>query len=852
MMRSRGRNCIFMKVKRLGKIAKRKMRFVIDPLKEYIGNKRVRIRSKYSKYLNTLPIKEHYVMYEAYHGRSISGNCYAIFLKLAKDKDLQHFHHVWVINDFEDPMIDELKSQYRNISFVKVDSVDYLKSLSTSKYLINDTSFPFYFVKREGQIYINTWHGTPLKTLGLDIKNRGMSTHKNIQRNLLHCDYLISPNTFTYERLLRSHDVYELFAGKVADIGYPRTDLTLQTSNEEVREKLNIPKGKKVILYAPTWRGSVGKENDTSQMLLDEVTEIQNSLGEDYVVLLKSHYFTFEYFKKNHLEHLCVPNWYDTNKLLAAVDILITDYSSIFFDFLPLKRPVLFYMIDHEEYENERGFYLDIQSLPGPICKTLDNLIHNLTNTESLNKEYSSQYEKYLNKFCYHDDGQSSERLVNMIFKNQNQELLISTETKKQKLLFYCGGFYNNGITVSAMNLFDHIDYTKYEVTVIDNANEHKDKWRNIKKLNPNVHILYRPGIFNKTIIETYKHNLVFRRGIYTDTMKKRTPISAYKREMRRIIGNTKFDTGIDFGGYNKFWSLLFAFGDFKTNSIYLHNDMMEEYNKKINNKFKHRKNLKVIFSLYKFYDKIVSVAQSANEENYKNLNSFIPDADKKMVYVDNVIGSKRILESKALKKMIKIDDKEYLVLREKDEDNADFLNIFGVTLPKKDDVNFINIGRLSPEKGQEKLISAFAKLHNNYSNTKLYIVGDGPLKKQLIQHAKRLGIENSVIFVGQLDNPFALLDQCDCFVLSSDYEGQGLVLLEAMIVGKPIIATDVTGVRSVLEGGLGLLVDNTDEALTNAMAHFIENGIDYKYFDYEKYNQNALTLFYNNVCERP
>ncbi|MCY8370613.1 glycosyltransferase [Bacillus haynesii] len=838
-----------MNFKRIKKIAKRKVRFIIDPLKEYLSNKRVRIRAKYSQYVS-LPIKEKTVLYEAYHGRSISGNCYAIFLKLVQDKDFKDYHHVWVINDISDPMVEELKRNYQNVSFTSVDSNHYLKYLATSKYLINDTSFPFYFVKRDEQIYINTWHGTPLKTLGLDIKNRGMSTHKNIQRNLLHSDYLISPNQFTYEKLLKSHDIYEIYAGKVADIGYPRTDLTLETNGEEVRKTLNIPLDKKVILYAPTWRGTVGKENDTSQVLLDEVMDIQKSMGDDYIVLLKSHYFTFEYFKINKLDHLCVPNWYDTNKLLAAVDILITDYSSIFFDFLPLKKPVLFYMIDHKEYEAERGFYLDIDNLPGPVCENLNELIDKLQNVHILKKEFNEQYDKYLEEFCYNDDGQASKRLVEMIFKKQNQEQLISTETDKQKLLFYCGGFYNNGITMSAINLFDHLDYSKYEVTVIDNANEHKDKWKNIRKLNPKVHVLYRPGVFNKTLKETYEHQLVLRRGIYTDAMSKTAPVKAYQRELKRIIGNAKFDIGIDFGGYNKFWSMLFAFGQFKTRSIYLHNDMMEEYNKKINGKYKHRKNLKVIFSLYKYYDKVVSVAKSANEENYKNLRQFIPDADRKMVYVDNVIGSKQILKNKDVKNTVQTNGKEYLILREQNEENPNILNIFGLTVPKKENYNFINIGRLSPEKGQEKLINSFAQLHKEFPNSKLYIVGDGPLKKQLTLQAETLGMENDIIFAGQLENPFALLDECDCFVLSSDYEGQGLVLMEAMIVGKPIIATDVTGVRSVLEGGLGLLVENTEEALTGAMKKYITEGIEYRTFDYESYNNHALQLFYKNVCQ--
>ncbi|MCY9393448.1 spore coat protein CotS, partial [Bacillus haynesii] len=101
-------------------------------------------------------------------------------------------------------------------------------------------------------------------------------------------------------------------------------------------------------------------------------------------------------------------------------------------------------------------------------------------------------------------------------------------------------------------------------------------------------------------------------------------------------------------------------------------------------------------------------MAKSANEENYKNLRQFIPDADRKMVYVDNVIGSKQILKNKDVKNTVQTNGKEYLILREQNEENPNILNIFGLTVPKKENYNFINIGRLSPEKGQEKLINSF------------------------------------------------------------------------------------------------------------------------------------------------
>ncbi|MED0864255.1 glycosyltransferase [Bacillus safensis] len=843
-----------MRIKQFKKIVTRKIKFILDPLIEFSRDSRLRIRSKYTSYLEKNPVRSNYILYEAYHGKSISGNCYAIFLGLMKDSTFKDLHHVWVINDFNDPMIAELKQKTSNISFVKVDSNEYLKYLATSKYLVNDTSFPFYFIKRDEQVYINTWHGTPLKTLGKDLNKRSMSGHKNIQRNLLHCDYLISPNTFTYEKLLKSNDVFGIFTGKIANIGYPRVDLTLNTSSESVKERLDLPFNKKIVLYAPTWRGTIGAEEDTCYTLHSEVVKIQQALGDDYLVLLKSHYFSYKFFKQSGLEHLCVPNWIDTNELLSAIDILITDYSSIFFDFLPLKRPVFFYMPDLREYESERGFYLDITKLPGPICESIVDLIDSLGQLNSLNnfnKQFEKQYKEFLDEYCSYDDGNATDRLIDIIFKKKNQDDLIKVESDKQKLLFYCGGFYNNGITVSATNLFDQIDYNKYEVVVIDNSNYHKDKWMNIQKLHPNVHIIYRPGFVNRTLIETYKQNLIFRRGIYNNKMLKYTPVNSYKRELKRIIGNTKFDVGIDFGGYNKFWTLLFAFGDFKVKSIFLHADMMKEYNKKVNHKYKHRGNLKVIFSLYKFFDRIVSVAESTNIENHLNLSPYIPNALEKMVFVNNVISPNKVLQMKENKEIIEFNNERYLITYQNDKNESIGLNLSGIPLPNKEYINFITIGRLSPEKGQKKLISAFSQLHKHYPKAVLYIVGEGPLKKELKDHTKKLHLEHCVFFVGQLENPFSLLDECDCFVLSSDYEGQGLVLMEAMILKKPIIATDVTGVHSVLEGGYGLLVDNNETALFNGMSDFIQNSMEQKSFDYEKYNSEALDLFYKNVCTK-
>ena len=111
-----------------------------------------------------------------------------------------------------------------------------------------------------------------------------------------------------------------------------------------------------------------------------------------------------------------------------------------------------------------------------------------------------------------------------------------------------------------------------------------------------------------------------------------------------------------------------------------------------------------------------------------------------------------------------------------------------------------------------------------------------------------KLNIKDKVIFTGQVKNPFLLLKNSDCFVLSSNHEGQPMVLLENLILDKPIIATDIPGNRSVLENGYGLLCENSVEGLFEAMDKFMTNGIEHKKFDFIKYNAEAMKMFYSKV----
>lgn len=849
---------IIVELKKVKEIAK----FYIGPINEQRRNKKLRMKSHYIHTIENKPVVKNTFLLEAYHAVSITGNVYALFTELVQNVQRSDTHFYWATTDLKNPMIQKIQKAFpnqQNIHFVKYESKKYFELLATCQYLINDTSFMPYFIKREEQTYINTWHGTPLKTLGLDIKNANLSAHKNIQRNFLHTDYLIMPNRFTADRLIKGHDLDGILNSKVYVTGNPRVDLTFSTKKEEIIELLDLPKDKRLVLYAPTWKKDLKDTTEEDMLgLLNEVEQIQQSLGSEYKVLLKAHYFIYDYFVEHHYEDQIIPNWVDTNELLSCIDKLITDYSSIFFDFLPTKRPIYFYIPDKVVYERTRGFYLDLNTLPGALCTTINELCDTLaTDDEVYTEKYQQHYAHYLEEFCADDNGQSRKRVVDILFHRANDEQEISYLSDKKKLLFYCGGFYNNGITNSAINLSKSIDYDKYDVIFMDTDKMKKEKASNIERVDPRVHFIYKFSGVNRSYKNTVRQNLLYRQGTSSKYLNKEKTKTHLNHEFKRVVGKLPIDVLIDFGGYNKMFNALFAMADVPRKVVFLHNVMMEEYNKKIGKKFKHKWNLKVIFSLYQYFDKIISVSKSADEQNKIDLGNLIPNYEEKMDYVNNSIDGEAIIQS------TKVDDTfnngesivssqdglERTVFYEETNEETGVLTLKGFLPPKKNKINFVNVARLSPEKNHVSLIEAFAELSTQHKDCELYILGNGPIKNIVEQKIIELGLQDKVHLLGHVSNPAMFIQLCDCFILPSNYEGQGLVLLEAMIINKPVIGTDVPGIHSVLTDTEGLLVTNSVEGIRQGMEDFLEGKVKPATFDYKAYNKEAMDDFYQKVC---
>lgn len=789
---------------------------------KFDNNEGFRQSSLYVEYFKQLPIQKNTILFESFGGSAMTCSPLAIFLAMLKRPQFEDFTYIWVIDD-QANVLDEFKNR-DNIFFVKKNSDLYLRFLCSTEYLVNNATFPAYFIRKEGQFYLNTWHGTPWKTLGKDIKNSFMEL-KNTQRNFLQSSHLISPNPHTSWVLTERYDISDIYTGKFLECGYPRIDLTLNTAEkrkQRLYDLLSLDSSKPVVLYAPTWRGTLGSPEVESSKLISEIRMMSQL---DINVLFRGHYFVENSAYDLGIGQYIVPSIINTNELLSIVDVLVTDYSSISFDYMATNRPIIYYIDDYEHYEESRGLYFKPDEMPGVLAFSQDELLSLLEDVIGGKVNFDAEYKK-AHKFILHEDGRVSDRVIDWFLCGHDDvnEISLFSQNKKS-LLFYGGEFTPNGITTSLINLLENIDRSQYTISLLIDPNAvmaDEKRLHQFYRLPKDIKIIPRVGRMNRTIendwIEAKSNQYKFLPAKMREYFE-----CDYALEFRRILGNAHFDAAIEFTGYSRFWAYVLGFANHAQmlKVIYQHNDLYGEWKLRF-------PRLENTFSVYYAFDKVVSVSKQTMELNIKNLaESFGVDRDK-FDYCDNVQSPKDVIQKSV--EPLSVDDEVYF------QTNGRV---------------FVNLARLSPEKNQAKLINAFRMLVDVYPDSRLLILGDGPLKNDLSKLILDNNLSENVFLLGIRFNPFPFLKRADCFVLSSDHEGQPMTLFEAMILKKPIIATDIVGSRSAIEGRSGLLVENSEAGLFIGMRDFVEDKIIFDVFDHEKYQKDALEMFYNKVCSR-
>lgn len=366
------------------------------------------------------------VLFSTFDGKSYADSSKAIYLYMQKQEKFKDYNFIWV---FKNPENYKFLEQNINTKVVEKGTKEHEKSLQKAKYWIANHRAADHQYPKKNQIYLQCWHGTPLKKLGCDLnKTDNALNTTNELKNKYRTEakkftYLVSPSKFATEKFITAFDLKRFKKeNSVIEEGYPRNDFLYNYTDkdiEKIKKELGIQDiNKKIILYAPTWRDNQ-HEAGLGYTYKTEVDfdKLQKELGQDYIILFRAHYFISNSFNfEKHKGFIYnVSDVDDINELYVIADMLITDYSSVFFDYANLKRPIIFYMYDIDMYKNDmRGFYIDLKDLPGNIIKTEEELIEDIKNVTN-NFKYDERYKKFNEKYNYLDDGNVSKRVITKI-----------------------------------------------------------------------------------------------------------------------------------------------------------------------------------------------------------------------------------------------------------------------------------------------------------------------------------------------------------------------------------------------------------------------------------------------------
>ena len=351
------------------------------------------------------------VVYNSFGGR-YSDNPRAIYESLvARDRELTH---VWLADPLHKHGFPD------DVDTVQFGGEQCLHALETADVVISNTHIELEWTKAPGAIYLQTWHGTPLKHIHFDVLWAPPGRLDYLTLDVNRWDHLLSPNEASTGPLRQAFG----FTGDIAETGYPRNDVLNSPAKDEVRARvrreLGIGDDKKVVLYTPTWRDDLRDEHGNQDFALHlDLDEFAERLGDDHVLLLRLHYMI-----SGRLGPVEAPNVHDVSfhpdvsELYLAADVMITDYSSTMFDFAVTGKPLLFYTYDLAHYRDTlRGFYFDFHlRAPGPLLHTSSEIVDALADLDAVRSEYQPAYTRFQERFCHLEDGHATERVLDRFF----------------------------------------------------------------------------------------------------------------------------------------------------------------------------------------------------------------------------------------------------------------------------------------------------------------------------------------------------------------------------------------------------------------------------------------------------
>ncbi len=481
----------------------------------------------FSKYCRLRP---KWVLIESFHGQTVSDSGLVLAQEIARLYPGQY--RVFYATENKKKHREFVKAAGLQVELVDVTTFRYTRILACAQHIFSNASLPIYFIKRPGQVYMQTWHGTPLKTLGKQMR-MGIESMYNVQHNFLQADYLTQPNAFTRDVILRDYNLEQLYTGKVVMAGYPRNKVFMEPEKgAALRRELGL-EDKTVYAYMPTWRG----QSNHSVEVLEYAAQVKkilkkldNSLKDNQLLFVNFHPILHGAVHLGNYKHILpFPAEVSNYEFLNCADALITDYSSVFFDFSLTKKPIILFMYDYDTYLADRGLYMDVRTLPFRQIYKTDELADCLRSGACLQDDYSNT--EYYRTFSKYDSPNISEKLLKLAFSGDPGDLEVIDYSKNKEKTWRV--LYPQPITqLSDLR------------TLAKKADDHtvvlmEKKWFK-GDLSPVLHDHFNDAflyvITTKTVPRTYMEALLASLGV------RRVQERLQQRDRQRIFPNLKID----------------------------------------------------------------------------------------------------------------------------------------------------------------------------------------------------------------------------------------------------------------------------------------------------------------------
>ncbi|MFJ9039125.1 CDP-glycerol glycerophosphotransferase family protein [Streptomyces sp. NPDC102406] len=396
---------------------RRLVRATVRTRRKQIGTK---VRDLHYRRTLREPVDPGLAVFSAYWDRGVACNPAAIAAKLAELAP--HIRQVWVVSKAAEPLLPP------GTDHVVPGTRRYWEVLARAKYLVNNVNYPNAVVKRPDAVHLQTHHGTPLKKMGLDqfdypTASKGLDFDALLAR-VDKWDFSVSSNS--HSTRMWEHAYPSRYIS--LDHGYPRNDVYYRAGADDIRairDRLGIAPGRRALLYAPTHR-----DYEASWTPRLDLAALAERLGDDTVLLVRGHYFyggtASPLATLRRTGRVIDVSAYDpVEELALASDALITDYSSIMFDYANLDRPIISYADDWDTYATTRGVYFDLTAEPpGHVARSQEELTEILAGEAWCDEASAKLRAHFRRRFCEFDDGNAAERVVRRVFLDAPEEAL--------------------------------------------------------------------------------------------------------------------------------------------------------------------------------------------------------------------------------------------------------------------------------------------------------------------------------------------------------------------------------------------------------------------------------------------